>query len=233
MQTLNKINYAPLYESIGHVFNDISLLEQALTHRSAGKRHNERLEFLGDAVLGMCIADSLYEKFPEQPEGTLTRMRSNLVKGATLADIARELNIGGLLKLGSGEMKSGGHRRDSILADCVEALLGAIYLESGIDAVRGVIAKLYKERIEQLDPNVQIKDSKTQLQEYLQSRRLELPAYNVVKVTGKDHAQTFTVSCDVHELQLNAQAIGKSRRIAEQKAAHLIIEKLSTEKHPK
>ncbi|WP_371195789.1 ribonuclease III [Glaciecola sp. SC05] len=221
---LNSPNYGPLYQALDYQFDDKVLFEQALTHRSAYKDHNERLEFLGDAVLGLCIAEMLYEKFPLQPEGKLTRMRSNLVKGDTLASIARELDLGSLIRLGSGEMKSGGHRRDSILADAVEALLGAIYLEAGLEATKQSIAKLFNSRIEKLDPNLQIKDNKTQLQEYLQSRQLPLPEYEVINISGKDHAQTFEVCCKVESMSLSQSATGKSRRIAEQKAAKSILE---------
>lgn len=226
MNTLNATNYKPLYEALDYRFNDLKLLEQALTHRSADKQHNERLEYLGDAVLGMCIAEVLYRKFPKQPEGKLTRMRSNLVKGHTLSAIARELSLGQFIRLGSGEMKSGGHRRDSILADAVEALLGAIYLESGLHAASAVIDRLFSSRIAELDPNIQIKDNKTQLQEYLQSRQIELPNYEVVSISGKDHAQTFEVRCRVDTLDLSESAKGKSRRIAEQEAAKTILEKI-------
>ncbi len=217
-----------LLDKLNYKFSDASLLQQALTHRSAKKQHNERLEFLGDAVLGMVIADAVYHKFPKLPEGKLTRMRSNLVKGETLATIARELALGELISLGSGEMKSGGHRRDSILADAVEAILGAIYLDSGFESVERVILELFSSRIDSLDPSIQIKDSKTQLQEYLQSRQLDLPEYNVIDVTGKDHAQTFTVECVIQALELNRKGVGRSRRIAEQTAAKSALEKINS-----
>jgi ribonuclease-3 len=225
---LNAPNYLPLYTALDYQFTDMSMLDQALTHRSAHKNHNERLEFLGDAVLGLCVAEMLYEKFPNQPEGKLTRMRSNLVKGDTLAAVARELELGDLIHLGSGEMKSGGHRRDSILADAVESLLGAIYLESGLDASKATITKLFSSRIDKLDPSIQIKDSKTQLQEYLQSRQLPLPQYDVINISGKDHAQLFKVCCSVESLTASQTATGKSRRIAEQKAAQSILETINT-----
>jgi ribonuclease-3 len=218
--------YIKLVAQIDYTFSDITLLQQALTHRSAAKKHNERLEFLGDAVLGLVIAQRIYEKFPNLPEGKLTRMRSNLVKGETLAKVGRELSLGELLKLGPGEMKSGGRRRDSILADCVEAILGAIYIESGLKAAAHTIDKLFDKRIKALDPNVQIKDNKTQLQEYLQSRQLELPDYKVIDIQGKDHAQMFTVKCDVCSLKIHKIGEGKSRRIAEQEAAKQILEGL-------
>jgi ribonuclease-3 len=219
--------YIKLHAQLDYTFSDLVLLQQALTHRSAAKKHNERLEFLGDAVLGLVIAQRVFEKFPNLPEGKLTRMRSNLVKGETLAKVARELSLGDLIKLGPGEMKSGGRRRDSILADSVEAVLGAIYVESGLDAVTVTIDKLFENRINGLDPNVQIKDNKTQLQEYLQSRQFDLPDYEVVDIKGKDHAQTFTVKCDVSALKIHKTGVGKSRRIAEQEAAKQILESLS------
>ena len=219
--------YIKLIDKIAYTFNDVSLLEQALTHRSAAKKHNERLEFLGDAVLGLVIAQRVFEKFPTLPEGKLTRMRSNLVKGETLAKVARELSIGDLIKLGPGEMKSGGRRRDSILADSVEAIIGAVYIEAGLDAATVTIDTLFENRIKELDPNLQIKDNKTQLQEYLQGRQLALPEYDVIDIQGKDHAQTFTVKCDVAALNIGKTGIGKSRRIAEQEAAKQILESLS------
>lgn len=215
-----------LNKRIAYSFNDPALLNQAFTHRSAAKKHNERLEFLGDAVLGLVVAELLYEKFPNLPEGKLTRLRSNLVKGDTLASLARELDMGKLISLGPGELKSGGHRRDSILADTFEALLGAIYLDADIEEVRRVICALYRERVDALDPNLQIKDNKTRLQEALQSKRISLPTYEVIDISGKDHAQTFTVECSIDGLQLTARGQGKSRRIAEQQAAQQILEKI-------
>lgn len=219
--------YIKLLKQIAYTFNDEKLLKQALTHRSAAKVHNERLEFLGDAVLGLVIAQRVYEKFPDLPEGKLTRMRSNLVKGETLAKVARELKLGELIKLGPGELKSGGHRRDSILADAVEAIIGAVYLDSGIDSATTTIDTLFAERILKLDPSVQIKDSKTQLQEYLQSRQIDLPDYQVVEISGKDHAQTFTVKCDVPALKIKHVGVGRSRRIAEQEAAKMVLENIN------
>jgi ribonuclease-3 len=212
--------YIRLDKVLGYTFENEALLEQAFTHRSAAKIHNERLEFLGDAVLGMVVADLLYLQFPEQPEGKLTRMRSSLVKGDTLALIAKEHDFGALLKLGSGEMKSGGHRRSSTLADVVEA---------GIDAAKNTIIKLLASRIEKLDPYRQIKDNKTQLQEFLQSRQLPLPNYEVISISGKDHAQTFEVDCTVEPSNTSQIGKGKSRRQAEQNAAKQTLEKLLNE----
>ncbi|GFD74292.1 ribonuclease III [Alteromonas sp. IB21] len=224
MQGIDK--YRRLYKAIGYTFNNEALLEQALTHRSAAKQHNERLEFLGDAILGMIVGETLFKRFPAVPEGKLTRMRSTLVKGETLAELAKEASVGELLNLGPGELKSGGHRRSSILADAVEAILGAIYLDSGMDEVRSVIDRLWESRINKLDPNAHPKDSKTRLQEFLQGRKQSLPTYEVLSISGKDHAQTFEVSCKVESLSEAVVASGNSRRKAEQEAARLTLEKL-------
>lgn len=224
MQGIDK--YRRLYKAIGYTFNNEALLEQALTHRSAAKQHNERLEFLGDAILGMIVGETLFKRFPAVPEGKLTRMRSTLVKGETLAELAKEACVGELLNLGPGELKSGGHRRSSILADAVEAILGAIYLDSGMDEVRSVIDRLWESRINKLDPNAHPKDSKTRLQEFLQGRKQSLPTYEVLSISGKDHAQTFEVSCKVESLSEAVVASGNSRRKAEQEAARLTLEKL-------
>ncbi|GGW85970.1 ribonuclease III [Alteromonas halophila] len=224
MQGIDK--YAALQKAIGYTFEDTRLLEQALTHRSAAKNHNERLEFLGDAVLGLVIADTLYRQFPAVPEGKLTRMRSTLVKGDTLAELAREADMGDLLKLGQGELKSGGHRRSSILADAVEAVLGAIYLESGLSVTQAVIQRLWQSRIAKLDPHAHPKDNKTRLQEFLQSRKLPLPSYDVTSVSGKDHDQTFEVVCHVGLLKEPVKGKGSSRRKAEQDAAQKTLEML-------
>ena len=224
MQGINP--YAKLSRQIGYEFKDTGLLKQALTHHSAAKQHNERLEFLGDAVLGMIIARELYDKFPQVPEGKLTRMRSTLVKGDTLAELARESDVGELMNLGPGELKSGGHRRSSIIADAMEAIIGAIYLEAGLDQTEQVVLHLWKSRINKLDPNEHPKDAKTRLQEFLQSRKLPLPVYEVVKITGKDHAQTFVVHCQVANLNSPLEGVGSSRRKAEQQAANLALETL-------
>ena len=215
-----------LQELIAFQFDNSDLLNQALTHRSAHKNHNERLEFLGDAILGMVIAEKLFEKFPKQPEGKLTRMRASLVNRTTLASIAKELDLGQLLLLGTGELKSGGHRRESILSDAVEAIIGAVYLDAGFDKVKKMVIHLFHERLSHLNPDSQTKDSKTQLQEWLQSRRLALPEYQIVDIKGKDHAQTFTVSCSIKSLEKSATSTGQSRRIAEQKAAQILLEKI-------
>ena len=218
--------YASLYKRIGYTFQNPENLNLALTHRSASKKHNERLEFLGDAVLGMVIAKALFIQFPKQPEGNLTRMRATLVKGETLAELAKEFELGDLLKLGPGELKSGGFRRASILADAVEAIIGAIYLEAGLETVEPLLLNWYASRLKKLDPDLHLKDDKTRLQEYLQGRKLPLPDYQVVDIGGKAHDQTFTVECRVTGLKKPLMGRGNSRRKAEQKAARLALEKL-------
>lgn len=218
--------YKPLYTKLGYKFANPDNLTVALTHRSVGAKHNERLEFLGDAVLGLVIAKALFERFPKQPEGNLTRMRASLVKGDTLAEVAREFALGDLLLLGPGELKSGGHRRDSILADAVEAIIGAIYLEVGMQECEPLILAWFNQRLDALDPDATPKDDKTRLQEYLQARQLPLPDYEVIDIGGKSHEQTFTVQCSVSGLSSPILGKGKSRRRAEQKAAKQAFESL-------
>lgn len=219
--------YIGLYKKIGYTFAQSTNLKAALTHRSANKKHNERLEFLGDAILGMIIAKELYQRFPSQPEGKLTRMRSNLVKGDTLAVIAREFELGDLLLLGPGELKSGGFRRDSILADALEAIIGAIYLEAGLEQCEPIVLSWFAKRLAELDPQSVSKDDKTRLQEFLQARKLPLPLYEVVDVSGQSHEQIFCVECTVTGLVKATVGKGNSRRKAEQKAARQAFEKLS------
>ncbi|MEP1447074.1 MAG: ribonuclease III [Paraglaciecola sp.] len=218
--------YLTLYRRLGYTFAEDANLAKALTHRSAGKQHNERLEFLGDAILGMVIAKALFQRFPKQPEGKLTRMRSSLVKGDTLAEMAREFELGELLLLGPGELKSGGFRRDSILADAVEAIIGAIYLEAGMDKCESLILEWFAPRLKKLDPEAVSKDDKTRLQEYLQSNKHPLPHYEVTDIKGKSHDQTFYVECRVEGLSQAVVGKGNSRRRAEQKAAKQAFEKL-------
>ncbi|WP_026376997.1 ribonuclease III [Aestuariibacter salexigens] len=220
-------NYTKFYKQIGYTFKEPKLLKRALTHRSAAREHNERLEYLGDAVLGMLIAKTLYHRFPTQPEGKLTRMRASLVKGETLAALGKEMGIGELLNLGPGEMKSGGHRRGSILADAVEAIIGAIYLEAGIDTCEKLVTEWFSTRIEKLDPNAHPKDHKTRLQEFLQGRKQPLPNYEISDISGKSHDQTFTVTCSVTLLNDTVTGTGNSRRRAEQDAAKQALEQLS------
>ncbi|AKE52569.1 ribonuclease III [Kangiella geojedonensis] len=204
---------------LGYQFSNRQLIEKALTHRSASNHHNERLEFLGDAVLGMVIAKALFAKFPKVDEGQLSRMRSNLVKGKTLAVIAKEIELGDFIYLGEGELKSGGFRRASILADAFEAVIGAVYLDSGFDEANQLILKLYHKRLTELDPSEVTKDPKTRLQELLQSRRFSLPEYELLSVTGEAHEQTFEVVCVISEKSIKTVGTGSSRRNAEQLAA--------------
>lgn len=215
-----------LCQSLGYTFNDESLADLALTHRSLGKKNNERLEFLGDSILGMVISTELYKRFPAEKEGVLTRLRASLVKGETLTEVANELKLGDFIRLGSGELKSGGFRRSSTLADVVEALIGAIYLDSGYPAAREFILKTFASRLDKCEPASILKDPKTRLQEYLQGQSLELPEYTVVSVTGKEHQQTFNVSCRVSLLTEVIEATGKSRRKAEQAAATKVMKQL-------
>ncbi|MFO7592939.1 MAG: ribonuclease III [Pseudomonadota bacterium] len=222
-------NVEALSRLLGYSFKDEGLLKQALTHRSAGKLNNERLEFLGDSILSFVISTELYRRFSDIDEGTLSRLRASLVKGETLALMARDLDLGEYLNLGSGELKSGGFRRASILADTLEALFGAIFLDSDIDTVQGIILQLYSERLATVDPSQALKDPKTRLQEYLQSRSKPLPQYEVTNIQGKSHAQTFTVSCRVEGLDEPVVSQGSSRRKAEQAAAQEVLSRLNSD----
>ncbi len=201
-------------------------VRQALTHRSAGGRNNERLEFLGDAVLGLVIADALYEQLPDAPEGDLTRLRAALVNRESLATLARESGLEGTLNLGQGERKSGGQRRDSILADAVEALIGVTYREAGMQAARDFTLALYAERLGNLPSAESLKDPKTRLQEQLQGRNAELPVYEVLEVVGPDHQRRFTVSVHLPTQGWGQQGEGSSRRRAEQAAAEAALQRL-------
>lgn len=208
-----------LARRLGYQFRDPALLARALTHRSHSADHNERLEFLGDSVLNLVISALLYERYSGLTEGELTRLRASLVNQPALAAHARRLALGEYLRLGEGELKSGGFDRDSILADTLEALFGAIYQEDGLGAARTVVLGLYDETLAQLDPTVVPKDPKTQLQEYLQKRGLPTPAYEVLEVVGEAHHQRFVVSCRVSGLDAPLRGEGSSRRVAEQQAA--------------
>jgi ribonuclease-3 len=220
---------AKLEKKLGYQFNDAELINLALTHRSAHGKHNERLEFLGDSILSFVIGDDLYHRFPKVNEGDMSRMRATLVRGNTLAELGREFELGDHLKLGPGELKSGGFRRDSILADAVEAIIGAIYLDSDIEVVRGIILSWYKQRLEAIQPGVSQKDPKTRLQEFLQGRRKPLPVYTVTNIKGEAHNQQFTVSCEVAGVGSPVIGKGTSRRKAEQAAAELALEQLSND----
>lgn len=203
------------------------MLKQALTHRSAGAPHNERLEFLGDALVGLIVADALYTRWPKADEGVLTRARSELVRESSLANIARRMDLGGALILGPGEMKSGGHRRDSILSDALEALVGAIYLDAGYAACRDAVLPWFGEAIDELQVGKVGKDAKTRLQEWLQARQRPLPIYEPVSESGDDHAKVFCVRCRLTDEALAAEGEGASRRAAEQAAAEAVLQVLS------
>jgi ribonuclease III len=211
---------------LGYRFSDAGLLGRALTHRSAGGLHNERLEYLGDAALSLMVADALYSRLPDAPEGHLSRLRASLVRKSSLAAIAGELGFPARLRLGPGEMKSGGHRRESILSDALEAVLGAIYLDGGLEALRPVVARIYGGRLDALPDHEDLKDPKTLLQERLQAAGLPLPVYRLAAVAGEDHRQQFTVACEVQGMEGCAMGFGSSRRGAEQDAAARMLGQL-------
>jgi ribonuclease-3 len=208
-----------LQQALGYTFTCTDLLVQALTHRSFGSINNERLEFLGDSVLNCSVARRLYEAFPDLPEGSLSRLRANLVCQDTLAEIAMNLKLGESLRLGEGELKSGGFRRPSILADALESLFGAIFLDAGFDEAQRVVRGLFDPLVAKIDPKASGKDPKTQLQEILQSRRLPLPNYQLIDTRGEAHDQSFIVECVLTTPLLSTRGTGKSRRAAEQEAA--------------
>jgi ribonuclease-3 len=213
-------------KSLGYRFANEDLLELALTHRSASIRNNERLEFLGDAVLGLVIANAVFRERREAGEGMLSRIRSRLVRGETLAQIARDLGIGTLIQLGSGEMKTGGHQRESVLSNALEAIIGAIYIDGGMEEAERVVLSVYRERLAALPTEDELTDPKTRLQEWLQARGHRPPAYTVQGVSGAAHAQTFEVVCAIEEFGINAAGHGASRRVAEQDAAAHALEQL-------
>ena len=229
--TLNVIELQNLELKLGYSFQNIKLLDQALTHRSFGAVHNERLEFLGDSILGMIIAKELYDRFPKCPEGDLTRMRSTLVRETTLAQLAREFGIGNCLRLGPGELKTGGFRRDSLLADAVESIIGAMFIDDNENfaRVRQVVLSWFDSRLATIQPNVNQKDHKSTLQELLQSLHKPLPIYEIVEIKGTDNDQIFVVSAKVEGIpeQLGR---GTSRRRAEQEAAGLVLNILEQNK---
>jgi ribonuclease III len=215
-----------LQKQLGYQFNQLALLKQALTHRSYASLNNERLEFLGDGALNFIVANQLYLRFPRLAEGDLSRLRAQLVKEATLFEIAQALKIGELLNLGEGELKSAGWRRPSILSDALEAIIGATYLDGGFASAEALVLKLYAEKLENIDPKVIDKDAKSKLQEYLQSKKIDLPDYKVTSIEGEAHAQTFNVSCHIPKRNINTVGEGTSRRIAEQEAAELALKQL-------
>lgn len=204
---------------LGHVFSQPQLLQRALTHRSYAPEHNERLEFLGDSILGCVIAKYLYSSYPHLSEGDLSRLRSNLVKEETLALLAQQINLGSQLLLGEGELKSGGFRRPSILADAMEALFGAVFMDAGFAAAEQAVLRFFVPYLEKVDVQTLGKDPKTLLQEYLQGKRIPLPSYSVIGTQGEAHAQLFQVECAVPSLNIATRGEGNSRRNAEQQAA--------------
>ncbi len=209
-----------------HAFSDQGLLRQALTHRSAGPRHNERLEFLGDALVNLFVADALYQRWPKADEGALTRARAELVRESALAGLARDMRFGEHLLLGPGEMKSGGHRRDSILADTLEAIVAAIYLDAGYAACRDVVLPWFQPGIEALPSGKVDKDAKTRVQEWLQARQLSLPDYELIETMGEEHERSFRIRAGTSAPALQAEGVGGSRRTAEQQAAAALLEQL-------
>lgn len=218
------MDFAPLYRQLGYTFNNQDLLQLALTHRSYESPHNERLEFLGDSVLGFSIAEYLYEHYPECTEGQLTKMRASLVQGKTLCVLAAELGIGPFLRLGTGEIKTGGRERESILEDAFEAIVGAIYLDADIETAKKMVQYWFLTRLQNASVEETVtRDSKSTLQEYTQGNGFDLPEYETVKIEGKDHNQVFHVICRVKALKLEAQGKGKNRKSAEQDAACNLI----------
>lgn len=218
-----------LEKRIGYQFSDFELLKQALTHRSALGQHNERLEFLGDSILSFAISTDLYKRFPKVDEGDLSRMRATLVCGKMLSKIGREFILSDCLILGPGELKSGGFRRDSIIADGVEAIIGAVFLDSNIDTANQLVLNWFESRLKTIEPGISQKDPKTRLQEHLQSRKQALPLYEVLDVKGEAHNQQFTMSCQIEGMP-SAQGKGTSRRKAEQIAAEVMLTALLGEK---
>ena len=214
------------HEPSGHRFTDRGLLQQALTHRSAGPRHNERLEFLGDSLVNLFVADALYQRWPKADEGALTRARAELVRESALAELARTLQLGEHLLLGPGEMKSGGHRRDSILADALEALVAAIYLDAGYAACRDAVLPWFQPGIDALPSGKVGKDAKTRVQEWLQARQLSLPEYTLIETMGEEHERSFRILASTATPALRSEGIGSSRRAAEQQAAAALLEQL-------
>jgi ribonuclease-3 len=222
------VSLEALQRGLAYRFVQGRLLEQAVTHRSYSADHNERLEFLGDSIVNMVVAMLLFERFGQLREGELSRLRAQFVRQDTLQGIAEKLGIGSVLHLGEGELRSGGDRRPSILADAMEAIFGAVFLDGGFDAVRRVIEGLYAPMLVDFDPSRNLKDPKTALQELLQARRLALPRYDLVEIRGEAHAQAFEIACVIEPLKLRTLGVGSSRRAAEQTAAQLALEQIGT-----
>lgn len=222
-----KKSFEPLCRQLGYTFNNKKLLEMALSHRSVGACNNERLEFIGDSIVNFVIAEALYTQLPSAREGELSRLRSHLVRGDTLAELAQEFKVGDYLHLGIGELKSGGHTRPSILADTMEAIIAAIYFDAGMTVCQQRILEWYRDRLSIIDLETKTKDAKTLLQEYLQSKKFGLPIYKVSAIEGKDHAQEFHIECIVEALDRVSKGAGSNRRKAEQEAAEAMLRILS------
>lgn len=216
---MDKERQASLSRIIHYTFNDPSFMIMALTHRSFSAQHNERLEFLGDSVLSFLIANELYKRFPRIDEGDLSRLRAQLVKESSLSTIATSMGLGDFIRLGEGELKSAGWRRPSILADTFESIIGAIYLDGGIEPTHAFVLRFFETQLNEIDPKLIQKDPKTLLQELLQSKKSDLPIYTVVSIEGEAHSQTFTIECQIKKSNIKTQGVGNSRRIAEQEAA--------------
>ncbi len=216
-----------LEKKLGYKYENIQILQHALTHRSVGAKNNERLEFLGDSIVNFMIADVLFHQFNRISEGDLSRIRAYLVKGETLAEIGKEYGLSDYLKLGPGELKSGGYRRESIISDAVEAIIASIYEDGGLDPCRVFVMQIYESRLKNINPSEIGKDSKTLLQELLQSRQQPLPEYSVINVNGPAHAQMFTISCYVEKLNTKFEAVAHNRRKAEQQAAQKALDSLT------
>ena len=221
-------NHTHLTKQLGYTFKSEAYLKQALTHRSAGTSHNERLEYLGDSVLNFVISNDLFKRYPELTEGELSRLRAHLVKGETLASIASELALGDMLYLGAGEIKNKGAERKSTLADALEAIFGAVFLDAGFEACEDVILRVFQTHLKQHTPETNTKDPKTALQEYMQAQKMPLPTYTLTHAKGEDHNKLFYISCTASSLNLSEKGVSKTRRSAEQIAALALLEKLNT-----
>jgi len=227
---MDSLTIKQLISTLSYEFKDPMWLQKALTHRSFDSENNERLEFLGDSILNFTIAELLFKKFPNLPEGDLSRLRASLVKSNSLSHVAVKIGIGDFILLGEGEMKGAGWRRPSILADVIEAIIGAIYLDGGLIPAQDFITRNFMEFLTDIDPRKIAKDSKTELQELLQSKKLLLPKYEIVDIKGEAHAQEFTVKCSIQQLDMSTEGSGPSRRAAEQEAASYAIEKINNKK---
>lgn len=223
-----KPDYAPLLRKMGLQFQNSAWIEQALSHRSVGKDNNERLEFLGDSILNFAMANLLYTRFPDATEGELSRLRAHLVREESLADIALEHQLSDYLRMGAGELRSGGFRRHSILADTIEAIIAAVYFDTGLTAALDFVERLYEKRLNAPDLRQSIKDPKTALQELLQAQKKSLPVYHLLKTEGDDHEQVFFVECEVSAFAFKTQGQGVSRRKAEQQAAAEMLARITT-----